>query len=181
MTRKNGNWTIKNTRKIYENKFFRVLEDEVIKPEGEDGTYATIKFIPGVSVLPLDDEGFIYLTSQFRYALERIDLEVVSGAVEGESFLEAAKRETKEELGIEAEEWIKLGKVESDTSITNSVAHLFLARRLTFKKPDPQGSEEIKLIKIKLDKALKKVMSGNITHAQTCVLILKAVQFLQAG
>jgi 8-oxo-dGTP pyrophosphatase MutT (NUDIX family) len=179
MTKKNGNWTIKNTNKVYENEFFKVFEDEVIKPNGDEGTYATIKFISGVSVLPVDDEGFIYLTRQFRYALGRINLEVVSGAVEKESFLEAARREAKEELGIEAAEWTDFGKIESDTSITKSTSHLFLARQLTFKKPEPEGSEEIKQVKIKLDEAVEKVMSGEITHAQTCILILKTVQFLK--
>lgn len=106
MEKKNGPWTIKSTRRVYENELFKVFEDKVIKPDGKAGTYSTIKFIPGVSVLPVDDDGFIYLTKQFRYALGRIDLEVISGAINDESELEAAKRESKEELGIEAEEWI---------------------------------------------------------------------------
>ena len=39
MGRKNGNWTIKGRRKIFENDFFKVFEDEVIQPDGKDGTY----------------------------------------------------------------------------------------------------------------------------------------------
>lgn len=86
------------------------MEDDVVKPDGDDGKYATIDFIPGVSVLPVDENNFVYLTKQFRYALRRTDLEVISGTVEDENFLEAAKRETREEFGIEAEEWTSLGK-----------------------------------------------------------------------
>src|SRR4051812_29040722 len=112
MGRKNGNWTIKHTRKIFENDFFKVFEDEVIQPDGKDGKYATIRFVQGAAVLPLDDDGFIYLTKQFRYALGREDLEVVSGAIEDENPSEAARREAREELGIEAEEWTDLGVIE---------------------------------------------------------------------
>ena len=178
MGRKNGNWTIKNTRKIYENDFFEVFEDEVIQPDGKDSTYATIHLLPGASVLPLDDDGFIYLTKQFRYALEREDLEVVSGAIEDEEPLEAARREAKEEIGIEAEEWTDFGVIESDTSITNSKAHLFLARKLKFGKPEREGTEQIETVKMKFDEALDKVLKGEITHGQTVALILKASYYL---
>lgn len=178
MGRKNGNWTIKATKKIFENSFFKVFEDEVIQPDGKDGTYATIRFPAGASVLPLDDDGFIYLTKQFRYALEREDLEAASGAIEDEDALKAAKREAEEELGIEAEQWTDLGIVESDTSITNSRAHLFLARKLSFKKPDREGTEQIETVKMKLTEAIEKVMNGEITHGQTIILILKTSQYL---
>ena len=178
MGRKNGNWTINNTRKIYENDFFKVFEDEVVQPDGKDSTYATIRFPAGASVLPLDDEGFVYLTKQFRYALERENLEVVSGAIEDEEPLEAARREAKEELGIEAEDWKNFGVIESDTSITNSKAHLFLARKLKFGEPKREGTEQIETVKMKLTEALEKVMSGEITHGQTMVLILKASRYL---
>lgn len=174
MAKKNGDWTIKDTKKIYENDFFNVFEDDVIKPDGKDGKYATIHFKPGACVLPLDDEGNIYLTRQFRYALGREDLEVAAGGIEGEEGLEAAKREAREELGIEAEDWTELGKIESDTSITNSTAYLFLARKLSFHEPKREGTEQIKTVKMKLDEAVEKVLSGEITHGQTCILVLKA-------
>ena len=178
MGRKNGNWTIKATKKIFENSFFKVFEDEVVQPDGKDSTYATIRFPAGASVLPLDDDGFIYLTKQFRYALERENLEVVSGAIEDEEPLKAAKREAKEELGIEAEDWTDFGMIESDTSITNSRAHLFLARKLSFKEPEREGTEQIETVKMKFTEALEKVMNGEITHGQTIVLILKTNQYL---
>jgi 8-oxo-dGTP pyrophosphatase MutT (NUDIX family) len=174
MKKKNGDWTIKDTKKIFENDFFKVYEDDVIEPDGKDGKYATIDFPPGVSILPIDDDGNIYITRQFRYALGREDLEAIAGGIEGEGRLQAAKREAREELGIEAGDWKYLGKIESDTGITNSLCHLYLARKLTFKKPKRESTEDIETVKMKLDKAVEKVMKGEITHGQTCVLVLKA-------
>ena len=174
MQRKNGNWTIKNTQKIFANDFFKVAEDDVVRPDGKGSKYATIDFKPGVAVLPIDEAGFVHLTRQFRYALERSNIECIAGTVEDEEVLEAAKREAKEELGIRADEWTSVGRMESLTSITNSHADLFIARKLAFGKPETEGTEELEPLKISLDDAISKVMSGEITHAETCVLILKA-------
>lgn len=173
MERKNGKWTIKRTRKIFENDFFKVLEDEVIQPDGKDGTYATIDFLQGVAVLPMDDDGNIYLTKQFRYALERENLETVAGGIEDEDPLAGARRELKEEIGIEAADWHDFGVIENDTSITNSRARLYLARKLTFGKTEREGTEQIETVKMKLDEAVRKAMAGEITHHHTLVLILK--------
>jgi ADP-ribose pyrophosphatase len=178
MKKKNGEWTIKDTKKIFGNDFFTVFEDEVIQPDGKDGKYATIDFVPGVAVLPIDDEGNVYITRQFRYALGRMNLEVLAGGVEDEGELEAAKREAREELGIEAESWTYLGRVESDTSITTSRCHLYLARKLTFRKPEREATEDIETVKMTLDEAVEKILNNEITHGQTCALVLKAEKIL---
>jgi len=179
MTRKNGDWTIKKTRQIFKNDFLKVIEDEVIQPDGKKSTFAIVEFTKGSAVLPVDDEEFIYLTRQFRYALEREDLEVAAGTIEGQTPLETARRETREELGIEAEEWTEFGKIEENTSITKSFINLYLARKLTFNKPEPEATEKIKVVKMSLNDAVKKVMNGEITHDLTCILILKTHLFLK--
>lgn len=178
MNKRNGDWTIKETKEIFSNDFFEVHEDQVIQPDGKDGTYATIKFKQGVALVPFDEEGNVYLTRQFRYALGRVDLEAAAGVVENEDHLQAAKREAKEELGITAEEWIDFGTIEENTSITTSIVQIYLARKLKFKKPEPEGTEEIKIVVMPLKEALEKAMSGEITHDLTCLLIMKTHLYL---
>ena len=101
--RDHGPWKIKSTHCRFENTFLTLIEDEVIQPDGVPGAYATVTIKPGVSVLPLDTHGNVYLVSQFRYALGRESIEAVAGGLhDGELPLEAAKREAREELGITA-------------------------------------------------------------------------------
>jgi 8-oxo-dGTP pyrophosphatase MutT (NUDIX family) len=174
MEKKNGNWTIKGTKQIFENDFFNVFEDDVIQPDGKKGTYATIKMPPGVCILPIDDEDFVYLTKQFRYSAGGETLEVAAGSVEDESALEAAKRELKEELGIKAEELEEIGKIELDNSIIKNEVTIFTARGLSFEKPDRDSSEEMEIVKIKFSEAIEKIYNGEISHSLSCVLLLKA-------
>lgn len=175
MSRKNGNWTIKATKEKFSNDYFKVFEDAVIQPDGENGKYATIEFVAGASVLPVDDDGFVYLIEQFRYGAGRKTLETVAGAIEKGTPLETAKRELKEELGITAKEFIKLGKIQIDHSIIKNETTQYVARKLKFNEPDPDDEEEKpKLVRIKFEEAVEKVLNGEITHAPSCVLILKA-------
>jgi len=130
--------------------------------------------VPGVSVLPIDDENFVYLTKQFRYVAEKDTLEVVAGGVENETPMKAAKRELKEELGITAREFTKLGKIQLDNSIIKSQSTLYIARKLTFGKTEQDAAEEMNTVKVSLQQAVEKVLNGEINHAPSCVLILKA-------
>ena len=174
MAKKNGDWTIKKTERKFSNDYFKVFEDSVVQPDGKNGKYATVEFVRGISVLPIDEEDFVYLTKQFRYRAGRETLEVVAGAVEDETPLRAAKRELKEELGITAEEYVKLGRINLDHSIIESETTQYIARRLAFGRSEPDAVEKLKMVKISLSEAVGKVLSGEITHAPSCVLILKA-------
>jgi ADP-ribose pyrophosphatase len=175
MTKKHGPWTIKETRRKYSHEMVEVYEDQVIKPTGDHGTYAIIKVKPGVCVLALDTEGQVYLAEEFRYAKGRVSIEAVSGAVEsGEQPVQAAQRELREELGIEADEWTEMGSVDPITSIMDSPSSLFLARGLKFNEKKQEGSERIKIVRVSLDEAVRMVIDGEITHGTSCVLILRA-------
>lgn len=177
--RKHGPWTIKRTRSVYESELVGLTEDEVIKPNGEEGKYATVRLTDGAGVLALDEEGFVYLVREFRYALGREDVEIVGGAIdEGEEPLAAARRELREELGIEARMWTELGRVAHTTSLVKSFSTLFLARGLTFVEKDEDSGEVLETVKLPFAEAVEKALGGEFVHATTCVLILRAREHL---
>jgi 8-oxo-dGTP pyrophosphatase MutT (NUDIX family) len=177
MERKHGNWTIKASELRYKDGFVEFWVDECLKPDGEPGRRATLRMLPGVAVLAVDEEGFVYLTRQFRYAVGKESVEAVQGGLEeGEEEAAAARRELREELGIEAEELTDLGLVDAVTSQVFSPARIFLARGLRFGEPEREGTEVLEPVKLKLAEAVRMVMDGEITQAITCVLVLKAAR-----
>jgi ADP-ribose pyrophosphatase len=180
MIRKNGPWTINERVLKYRNPWIEVTEDQVTRPDGKPGIFGVVKMEPGVSVLPVDDAGFVYLTDEFHYAIEQDSIETVSGAIDdGETPIDAAKRELKEELGIEAGEWIGLGLVNPFTTVIKSPADLFLARKLTFSRAKPEGTEVIKTLKVRFEDAVKMVLESKMTHGPSCILILKVKAYLE--
>ena len=182
MARRKGPWSVEQTARIYRTPWVEVFEDKVIRPDGTHGLFTTVRMRPGVSVLALDEEGFAHLTSEYRYAVERESVEVVSGGVEdGETPLEAAKRELREELGLLALEWIDLGTVDPLTSIVLSPARLYLARGLTHAAHEREATEVICAVRVPLSEAVEMVARGEITHGPSCVLILKAHLYLSGA
>src|SRR5215212_2682865 len=110
MGRKHGDWTVESSERLYADEFAEVWVDEVRRPGVEPARRVTMRMKEGVAVLALDAEGFAHLVRTFRYAVGKESVEVVQGGTEeGEETRAAARRELKEELGIEAETWVDLG------------------------------------------------------------------------
>jgi 8-oxo-dGTP pyrophosphatase MutT (NUDIX family) len=170
-----GPWLIEQRTGKFKSEFVELSEDRVIRPDGRPGTYATVTLKPGVAVLPIDADGRVHLTEQFRYAIGRDSIEVPSGALEpDEDPLEGARRELREELGIVADEWTDRLSIDLDTSIVRCPVRLFSATGLRFTRSSPDETEDIRRRTMPLSDALEMVMNGTITHPPSCVLILKA-------
>lgn len=169
-----GPWKIVQTRPIYKDPWIDVRVDDVIRPDGRPGIHSIIALKPGVSVLPLDDDMQVYLTEEFHYAVGRVTLETISGGRDSaENPLSAAQRELREEVGIRAEEWTDLGVVDPFTSNVVSPTGLFLAEKLDLGNDEPEGTEQIRRVRLPLDEAAALAWEGRISHAPSVVLILK--------
>ncbi len=171
---KHGPWTINSTQQIYADAWINVQVDQVTRPDGLPGTYSTVKLMPGVCVIAVDAQRQVHLTREFHYAVGRFTLEGVSGGIEaGETATFAAQRELAEELGLVAGKWTRLGQVDPFTSAIASSVDLYLAEQLSGCDTAPEGTEQIEHIVMPLEQALDLVRSSQITHAPTCVALLR--------
>jgi tRNA pseudouridine65 synthase len=168
-------WTCLETRLVYSNNWITVEEDQVLTPSGTPGIYGKVK--PrgkAVGVVALDDTGNIYLVGQYRYMLDEYSWEIPEGASNpGEDPLDTAKRELKEETGLEAGEWKFLMRLHTSNSFTDEEAFIFIARNLSQKTPEPDDNECIEVKKIPFRNALNMVIKGEITDAMSVCAILK--------
>lgn len=180
MTYKKGNWTVKNSRKVYQNPWIKVVEDQVIRPDGNDGIFGVVEMKSGTSILPIDKEGNVFLIKEYHYAVENDNLEVISGGMDNnEKPLDTAKRELLEETGIKANKWIELGHLDPFTTAIKSKDYMFIAKDLEYLKNSLEGTEEIEAVKVSYQEALKMVKENKITHAASVVLILRAEEYLK--
>ncbi len=168
-----GPWKILKTTEVYSDPWLHVKKDDVIRPDGDLGTHSVVSIRHGICVLAFQNDD-IYLTEEFHYAVGRITIEAVSGGRESnEPAVECAQRELAEELGISAATWTELTTVDPFTASVVSPTTMFLATDLTFHDANPEGTEQIRCVKMSLPEAYAAVCSGTITHTPTCIAVLR--------
>lgn len=168
-------WKQLSSRIVYKNQWFSVREDETEKPGNRRGIYGVLETAPSVFIIALTDKNEIYLTGLFRYPTGKYGLEVPAGGSDYEDLLIAAKRELREEVGLRATKWEKIGEFTPLNGIANEVSHVFLAQNLeeTGTEIDPnEGIMEIR--KVPFEKVFDLVRSGEISDGQSISAITLA-------
>lgn len=166
-------YKIISQKKVYSAKLFEVREVEIKLPNGTKRIHHVAERVPTISVFPLTNSYELYLVSQYRYLLKKVMLEAVAGFIgKNETSIKAAKRELKEETGIHADQWEEIARVDMASSVFKSKAHLFLAKGLEMGSPQKEVGEDITLVKVSLNDAVNKVLSGEINNSISMVGIL---------
>ena len=170
-----GPWKRINSQLAYENDWIQVFHDNVITPGGTEGIYGVISFKGGATaIIPIDDNGNIWLVKQFRYTINESTWEIPKGSADpGESRLEGAKRELREETGLLAGDWEHLMKIHTSISCTDEIAEVFIARQLTPGEPELEATEDIVSRKLPLKEAIQMVLTGEITDSISIAALLK--------
>ncbi|MCB7129033.1 MAG: NUDIX hydrolase [Candidatus Brocadiales bacterium] len=154
------------SKMIYDGRRLRLYRDEVELPDGRH-TFREVVSHPGaVAVVPVTEEGDVFLVKQFRYAIRSELYEIPAGIIEkGESPEQCAVRELREEAGLNAGKMEKLGQFYTSPGVMDELMHIYRATELT--APGYKPEEGIEVVKMKLGQAIDKIKTGEIADAKT--------------
>ncbi len=152
------------------------------RPDGQPGIYGVVHFRSrAVGVVAIDDLDRVVLVGQFRYTLDRYSWEIPEGGVPfDEDPLEGARRELREETGIEAATWREIATFDLSNSITDETGLLYLATDLTDGAAAPDPTEDLRLRRVPFDEVMAMVDRGEIPDAMS-QLALERVARLRAA
>lgn len=156
---------------------YEVHQDRVIAPSGKETDYFIVRKNPSVLIVPINENGEIYMTRLHRYTTGNFELEFPCGHMEKsdhKSFIKAAKRELEEELGLRSNKWEKICKIFEASGIASATIHIFVAYAV-FKTKNPtrdpgdKNLHETNLIsKSQLNRIVRQ---GKISNSNTLATI----------
>ena len=145
-------------------------------PNGQLARRECARHIGASAVIPVDDQGNVWLVRQFRACIDQALLEIPAGKLDyvGEDRLEAAKRELREETGLRARSWTHLTDIFTTPGFSDEKISLYLARDLEAGASHPDEDEFLNLVKLPLDEVVARIMRGEITDSKTICATLMA-------
>jgi len=168
-------WQRLSSRRVYDNPWIGVREDQVIQPGGNTGIYGVVEFKNrAVGVIPIDSEQHTWLVGQYRYALGRYEWEIPEGGCPGhETPEQTAGRELREETGLIPGRLELILEMQMSNSCTNELGYVFVARDLSPGPSAPEASEQLQLRRLPLAEAIAMAASGDLRDSLTVAGLLK--------
>ena len=168
-------WKPRSNRRIFENPWFRVDEDDVINPGGGVSHYGKVLFKNlAIGIIPLDEHDNTWLVGQYRYVPDCYSWEIpMGGGPLALDPLESAKRELKEETGLNANHWQELMRVHTSNSVTDELGIVYVARGLSQGDTEFGETEDLQIVKLPLKEAVQRVIDGEITDAISIAGLLR--------
>jgi ADP-ribose pyrophosphatase len=171
----NNPWKTLSSSRIYQNPWFGVREDQVIRPDGLPGTYSVVSAArTATGILPLWPDGSLTLVGQYRYAIGEYSWEIPEGGGNLTDDPESiARRELLEETGIQAESWEYMGRIHTSNCFVNELCHLFLARQLTAGTPLPDAVEVLSVRRESFATVVDMALDGRITDSISVAAVFR--------
>jgi len=164
---------------VYRGKVFDVRRDEVRLPDGKQTNLDIVEHNSSVTLLPLDEQGRVWFVRQYRHPALAHLLELPAGVMhDGETPEACAQREVREEIGMAAGRFQKVGEFFLAPGYSTEYMYVFLATDLT---PDPLPGDEdefISIEKISIDQAYSFAEKGEFHDSKTLAALFLARPYL---
>jgi len=164
---------------VFKGHVFSVDLAEVLLRDGFRAPREIVRHNGGAAIVPMDEQGNIYMVRQFRCPFNQILLEIPAGKLEPDEDPElCAIRELEEETGCKTGHVESLGVIYPSPGYCSEKLHLFLATHLSRGDANPDDGEFLNVHRIPLRILLQKIDEGEISDAKTIVALLKTARRL---
>ena len=153
--------------------WYSVRQDKILLPDGKYGQYNVVQLEGAVWIVPVTARGQVLLLNHYRYTVHDWCWEVPAGGIRsGQTALEVAEMELREETGGEAESWEYVGQFYTSNGISNEVAHIFLALGVRQHDTAHEPAEVMEIHPTPIAEALRMAHANEISDGPSALAIL---------
>ncbi|UOA09750.1 ADP compounds hydrolase NudE [Methylobacter sp. S3L5C] len=175
--------TILNKTTIAKSRLFRIESLDIKFSNGELRNYERLaRGRPGGAVLivPMLDSETVLLIREYSAGVHRYEVGLPKGKTdEGESFLEAANRELKEEVGFGARKLHHLSSLSLAPSYLEHTTEIVIAQDLYAEKLLGDEPEELEVIPWKINNINALLATGKCTEARSIAALFMTIEYFK--
>lgn len=163
-------------------KFIRAERLEIEFSNGVKRTYERLctHGLGAVIVVAMKDDDTVLLVREYAAGLHHYELGLVKGRLEpGESILEGAERELKEEAGFGARDLRELTHLSLAPGYMNHVTHVVLARDLYPEKLPGDEPEDLEIVPWPIENLHELILREDCTEGRSIAALFIAREYLQ--
>jgi ADP-ribose diphosphatase len=176
--------TILNKTIIAKSRLFRIESLDLQFSNGVQRNYERLargKSGGAVLIVPMLDADTVLLIREYLAGVDRYELGLPKGKTDaGESFLEAANRELKEEVGFGARNLYHLSSFSVAPSYLEHMTEIIIAQDLYAEKLPGDEPEELEVIPWKLKDINALLATGECTEARSIAALFMALEYFKA-
>lgn len=169
-----------SSRIVYKNPWITVREDKTLRNGDQEGIYGVVETNDSVIICAVNDRQELYVVYGYSYPTDTWSWQIPGGGGDKQSPLEAAKRELKEETGIEAERFEQIGNtIVTCGLLTEHMAIVVATGLKSGERPEADDTDSIRAGKfVSLGELRQMILSGTVCDAQSITAIYMAEQWL---
>jgi ADP-ribose pyrophosphatase len=170
-----------SSERLFNGKLLKVWKESVELPNGRQVSLEVIHHPGSVAILPIDDQGQIWFTHQYRHPIRQMLLELPAGTLEkGEQPEDCARREIQEEIGMAAKHMEAIGAIYLVPGYSDEQMHVYLATGLTPSKLESDYGEYIEIKTLFVREVYTLLESGELFDSKTAAALGMARDRLKA-
>ena len=170
--------TVTSSEVVFEGAVWNVVRD-VLDYDGSSITREYVAHTGAVAIMAIDDQERVLVIKQYRHPIRSRDWELPAGLLdqEGESLVDAARRELAEEADLEADTWDQLVAFHTSPGGNDETVTVFRATgvRATSEAFAREAEEaDIEVRWVALDEIVRGVLEGRLKNSILSIAALAA-------